>query len=193
MQTEYEATFTHIDKDTVRQLLQKTGAVLVRPEFMQKRVTFNLPPGQNNNTHWVRVRDEGDRVTMSLKTVAGDKITDQKEICLTVNNYDDAAELLKNIGCRQKSFQESRRELWRLDKAEVTIDEWPFLEPFVEIEGKSELEVKQTVNKLGFDWNKAKFCSITTLYKEKYGVSDEQVNNQTPRIVFGENNPFIKQ
>jgi hypothetical protein len=31
------------------------------------------------------------------------------------------------------------------------IDEWPFLEPFIEVEGGSELGVRQVSEKLGFD------------------------------------------
>ena len=111
-------------------------------------------------------------------------------ICLKVDNFDNAISLLVTIGCVQKSYQETRRELWILDGVEITIDEWPFLEPFVEIEGESEVEVGSVAEKIGFDWSQAKFCSVTNLYEEKYGVSKEVINNQTPKIVFEMANPF---
>ena len=191
MPTEFEATFVEINKDTMRSKLTAVGAFLVRPEYLQTRVTFNLPPGQDQKTSWVRVRDEGDKITLSLKRVSGDKITDQEETCLVVNDFKMAIDLINSLGCQQKAFQESKRELWKLNEVEVTIDEWPFLEPFVEIEGDSEQAVRGVSEQLGFVWDKAKFCSVTTLYKEKYGVSDYQINDQTPKIVFGEANPFI--
>ena len=45
MQIEYEATFTNIDKDDIRQRLKKVGAKLSQPEFLQKRAVFYLPKG----------------------------------------------------------------------------------------------------------------------------------------------------
>lgn len=191
MYTEFEATFTNIDKDDIRNRLKNAGAKLIRPEFMQKRVVFNLPQGHEIPGGWLRVRDEGDKITMSLKIVNGDKIEDQKETQLTVNSFDEAATILETIGCDKKAYQESKRELWELDGAEITIDEWPFLEPFVEIEGKSEEEVKNVSEKLNFDYSKAKFCAVDVLYSEKYGISQDKINNHTPEILFNGQNPFI--
>jgi adenylate cyclase class 2 len=107
-----------------------------------------------------------------------------------VNDFTKAQQLLTAIGCRKKAFQESKREIWQLDGVEITINEWPFLEPFVEIEGKAEKPVKSACRKLGFDYSKALFCSIDTLYADKYGFSAKVINNQTPRICFDMKNPF---
>ena len=73
------------------------------------------------------------------------------------------------------------------------IDEWPFLESFVEIEGKSEKEVKKVSEKLGFDYKDAVFGPVGILYSEKYGVTEEFVNNEVKEILFDENNPFINK
>lgn len=188
---EYEATFTNINKDTVRQILKKNGAALVKNEYLQRRTVFTLPEDKDSDSTWLRVRDEGDRITMSFKIVDGNKIADQKEICVEVSDYNEAVALLKAIGCQEKAYQETKRELWRIGKVEITIDQWPFLEPFVEVEGKSEDKVRQVSEKIGFDWKKAKFCAIGTLYKEKYGLSLDEINNKTPRIIFNMENPFI--
>lgn len=193
MEIEYEATFIPVDKEEMRMRLKKADATLVRPEYGQRRTVFELPKGNEVNGAWLRVRDEGDKITMSLKVVDGDRITDQKEVCITVSNYEAAVKLLTGIGCQMKAYQESRRELWTLDGVEITIDEWPFLEPFVEVEGRSEREVRSVSEKVGFDWDLAKFCAVGRLYKEKYGVSLDEINNHTPRIVFGEKNPFISR
>ncbi len=189
MEIEYEATFTNINKDQIRKKLKSVNAKLLKKEFLQKRIVFNLPDSQSNS--WLRVRDEGDKITMSIKIIEGNKIHSQKEICLTVSSFQDAELFLNKLGCVKKSYQESKRELWLLDDVEVSIDEWPFLEPFIEIEGKNEKEVKQVVEKLGFDYSKALFCSVTTLYKMKYCIDEDIINNQTPKIVFSEKNPFI--
>lgn len=193
MEIEYEATFTNINKDEVRAKLKEIGAKLLKPEFLQKRVVFNLPHDKEIKGGWMRVRDEGDKITMSLKVVDGDRIQDQKEICLKVDNFDNAVQLLELLGCQKKAYQENKRELWLVGEVEVTIDEWPFLEPLVEVEGKSEEVVKLVSEKLGFDYNQALFCAVGPIYSKKYGIPEDVINNQTPKIVFGDKNPFVKE
>ncbi len=192
MNIEYEATFPNIKKDTVRARLAAVGAECTRPEFLQKRSGFHLPDGHEIPGGWLRVRNEGNKITTSLKIVDGSNIESQKELCLAVDDFDKAMQFLSALGARQKTYQESKRELWRLDEVEITIDEWPFLEPFVEIEGKSEQAVRAVAEKLGFDYATAKFCAVTTLYAEKYGISEDRINNHTPRIVFDMKNPFLR-
>lgn len=193
METEYEATFPNVDKEYIRKILKNVGAKLVKPEFMQKRSVFLLPSGHEIKGGWLRVRDEADKITMSLKVVNGTRITDQKELCLKIDNFKDAEELLERIGCKKKAYQESKRELWTMLGVEVTIDEWPFLEPYIEIEGKSESDVKKAAKRLGFDYKDALFCSVDTLYKMRYGITEDLINNKIPRIVFSGRNPFINK
>lgn len=192
MAIEYEATFVNINKNDIRTRLKKAGAKLIKPEFLQKRVVLHLPKGHEINGGWLRVRDESDKITMSLKVVTGGKIENQKEVCLKIDNFDEAIKLLEQIGCEPKAFQETKREIWEIDGVEVTIDEWPFLEPLVEVEGKSEASVKSVSEKLGLNYKDAVFCSADFLYSKKYGISKNVINDLTPRLVFGEKNPFLK-
>jgi adenylate cyclase, class 2 len=184
MHIEYEATFCDIEKDAIRATLRDVGAVLITKEFLQKRVVFNLPSGHEIDGGWLRVRDEQDNITMSLKIVANNgRIEDQ---------FESACEMLAMIGGEKKAYQENRRELWRLDGADITIDEWPYLEPFVEIEAESEKIVKRVAKKLGFDYRAAYFGSVDGLYATAYGISEDRINNHTPRIVFDmKKHPFI--
>lgn len=193
MEIEYEATFINIDKEKIRKKLKEVGAKLVKPEFVQKRVVFNLPKGHEIKGGWLRIRDEEDKITMSLKVVDGNKIENQKEACIEVDDFQKAELLLITIGCEKKAYQENKRETWSLKDVEVTIDEWPFLESFIEIEGKSEKTVKKIAEKLGFNYKEALFCSIDVLYNKKYGIPLDVINNQTPEITFHGPNPFINK
>jgi adenylate cyclase class 2 len=185
---EYEATFVNVDHDEIRERLEKLGAVRIKDETFFKRVTLNLPSGDKNS--WIRVRDEGDKITMSLKSICGEGIECQKEICLEVDNFDSSVSMLEKIGCVKKSYQETKREIWELDGVEIMLDEWPHLEPFVEVEGKNEEDVKRVCELLGFGYDDAIFDSITKLYALKYGVLEDVINNEIPRICFDEENPF---
>ncbi len=193
MQTEYEATFPNINKDEIRDRLKKAEAKLIKPEFLQRRTVFHLPSGHEIPDGFLRVRDEGDQITLSLKVIKEGKIEEQKEICLKIDNYDEGIDLLKKTGCEQKSYQETKRELWHLDDTDVTIDEWPYLEPLVEVEGSSEEVVKSVSGKLGFDYSTAVFGPISVLVRRKYGISEEIINNQTPLITFSSPNPWLKK
>lgn len=192
MEIEYEATFPNIDKEEIRKKLRSLKAKLIKKEFLQKRTVFHPPFDTGLEGGWLRVRDEGGKITMSLKIVKGNKIHDQKEICLGVSDFTEAQNFLIAIGCKRKAYQETKREIWRLDNVEVCIDEWPFLEPFVEIEGKSEKEVKKVAIKLGFDYNKAIFGDVSILYSKKYNVSEDIINNKTSKITFAQN-PFLQK
>lgn len=192
MDIEYEATFPNIDKNAIRNALKKIGAKRVHPEFLQKRVVFYLPKGHEIEGGWVRVRQEYDKITTSLKIVNGEKITDQKEACVTVNDFDQAVALLEGVGCIKKSYQENKREKWSYDEVEITINEWPFLESFVEVEGKSEDAVEKVSSLLCFDYAQAVFGSTDVLICKKYNVSPDKVNNHTPLIVFGGKNPYLE-
>lgn len=138
MKTEYEATFLNIDKADFVNKLKENGAELVRPEYLQKRITLELPKEKQDKNTWLRVRDEGGKITMTLKSVDGKTITGQKEILVKVGSFEDSVALLEVIGCERKSYQESRRELWKFNEVEIAIDTWPFLDTYVEIEGPSE-------------------------------------------------------
>jgi adenylate cyclase class 2 len=193
MQTEYEATFSNINKDEVRQRVKAAGAKLIHAERLMRRTVFTPPRRENIEDSWLRVRDEGDKTTMSLKVVSGHSIEDQKESYLEVNDYDAAVDFLKSIGCQQKAYHETKREMWDLDGVDICIDEWPFLEPFVEVEGKDEAAVRAVSEKIGFNYQKAIFCAVDYQYSQKYGLSEHEINNNTPKIAFEMENPFINR
>jgi len=60
----------------------------------------------------------------------------------------------------------------------------------VEVEGKSEKEVKDASEKIGFDYSRALFCAVGKLYQMKYGIHPDHINT-TEKIVFGIKNPFL--
>lgn len=194
MQIEYEATFANIDKDNIRSRLLRAGAICEREEFLQKRITFDVPQTCPLDNAWVRVRDEGNRATLTLKDMPpeGGAIEEQKESEVVVSDFNETIEIMRNIGLTEKAFQESYREIWLLDAVEIMIDEWPWLEPFVEIEGMSESVVKSVAQKLDFDWEKAIFGAVCIQYHGKYGVAHNVINYETKRFVFGERNPFVE-
>jgi adenylate cyclase class 2 len=190
METEYEAKFLDVDKEQVRNRLVSGGAILQRPEFAQKRWVFNLPPEKHSPLVFARVRDEGGIVTVTWKRFSGGEIDNPEEIELVVDSFDKAVELLTELGCTPTSFQENRRELWHLGGAKITIDSWPFYEPFVEVEGASEEIVRNASIKAGFNWDEALFCGVSKLYQMKYG--EHVLIREMPKLMFDMPDPFVR-
>lgn len=177
MQIELEAKFLDIDTEKLRALLTEKGATLVHPERLMRRKTFDYPDKRLKKIGgWIRVRDEGDKVTLAYKQVAHRGIDGTKEISLVVESFDIVSNLLLAIGLDNKSYQETKRERWDLDGVEVTIDTWPWIPTFVEIEGISEEKLRETAKQLGLDWNAALHGSVETAYQAYFNVSEEEIN-----------------
>jgi len=45
---------------------------------------------------------------------------------------------------------------------------------------------------LGFDYSQAVFGAADQVIRMKYGLPESAVNNEIPRIVFNEPNPYLK-
>lgn len=171
MKPEIEATFINIDKDNIRSKLKTIGAKLIQAELLMRRTIFNL-----GKKSYARVRDEGNRITMSYKHLDSLSLSGMKEICLEVNDYDEAINFLQACGLKVKAAQESYREEWELDGVEITIDTWPWIPSYIEIEGPSEAEVKRVATKLGFQMKNALYGAVDEVYKVYYDITSDDIN-----------------
>jgi len=186
MQTEFEATFINIKPDEIRIKLKALGAKQIKPETLIRRVNF-FPPN-NDKFGWMRVRDEGDKITLSYKRYLGakngHKIDSQQEIFLEINSFEEGIKLLESVGAKKKSYQETKRESWRLGEIEFDMDTWPGLEPFLEIEGPNEPTIKEVAEKLQLDYSQAIFGPVGLIYEKMLGIPQPIINNETPEITF---------
>lgn len=174
MKTEIEVKFADIDVDTIRNSLKKAGAECEQPMRLMKRALIEEPHHEAQHA-FIRVRDEGDKITLTFKRradQAASSIDSVKELEVEVSDFDKTVELFSEAGWQYKTFQESRRETWKLDDVEVVIDEWPWLKPYIEIEGESEGAIKEVAAKLGLDWSKVLFGHIDALYARYYEFLD---------------------
>ena len=180
MNNEIEASFLDVNKDDLREKLKVAGAECIKPEIMMRRTVFDSGPHS-----FARVRDEGDKIVMTYKNFEDeDSIMGVKEVNLIVNNYDDAVKFIAGCGLEQKAVQETYRETWILDGVEITIDTWPWIPTYSEIEGPSEEAVWSVAEKLGFKKEDAMFGAVDKIYNHYYGVDMDIVDFETPVINF---------
>lgn len=177
MKTEIEAKFLDVDIYKFRKKLKKIGAIVKQPLRLMRRKNFDFSDFRlEKDGGWVRVRDEGDRVTLSYKQLNERTLHGTKEVTIVVDSFEETCVFLESIGLKNYSYQETKRESWILEEVEIEIDTWPWVPEFIEIEGKSENEVKSMAEKLNLDWEKALFGSVEIVYQQYYDVSEEEVD-----------------
>jgi adenylate cyclase class 2 len=171
MKAEIEVKFLDIDIEDVRRRLEKAGATLEQPMRLMRRVLIEEPHHAKEDSY-IRIRDEGNRATLTFKRRSSPdgkgSINDTEEIETTVGDFDTAVSIFSEAGWHYVSNQESKRETWRLDGAEVVIDQWPWINPYIEIEAETEEIVRRVADALGFDWKNAVFGSANVIFKRDY-------------------------
>ncbi len=185
MQTEIEAKFLDVDHDAVRTRLRQLGATCEQPMRLMCRKNYDFPGSLLDGRHaWVRVRDEGDKVTMSYKQLNDRSLHGMQEVNLVVDSFGAAEAFLQAVGLRATNYQETKRESWLLDGTiEIELDEWPWIKPFLEIEGPTEQAVRDAAAKLGLAWKDALHGSVEVAYQAEYDVTEQEVD-AWPEIAF---------
>lgn len=179
MQTEIEAKSLNADHQALRARLRELGAVLEHPMRLMRRYNFDFPDGrlQKEQKGWARVRDEGGKITASYKQLNGRTLHGTKEVCVTVNSFDDAKALFEALGLVPTSYQETKRESWHLGELEIELDHWPWTKPYIEIEAPDETAMKDIFAKLDLDYAQAVFGSVEVVYQNEYDVDEATVQN----------------
>ena len=178
METEIEAKWLSIDAGKLRKILKDIGATLKSPERLMIRRNFDFPGDTLEKVGgWVRVRDEGDKVTMSYKQLNDRTLHGTKEVNIVVGDFHAACTFLESIGLKQVSEQETKRESWRLGDTEIEIDTWPWIPTFVEIEAKCEEDIRKAAALLKLDYADALHGSVEVAYQAEYDVSEEEIDH----------------
>lgn len=178
MQTEIEAKFLDVDHDALRARLRALGATCEQPMRRMVRKGYDFPDErlriQNNG--WARVRNEGDKITMSYKQLNDRSLTGTQEVCVTVDNFDQAGAFLESLGLICNTYIETERESWRLGDVEIELDQWPWTKPYIEIEAADEATLKVVAEQLGLDWSHALHGSVEVVYTAEYDIAESDVN-----------------
>lgn len=191
MKTEFEAKFINVDINDIRNRLKQNGATLEKPMHEMKRVTIDTPEMKKKDA-FVRIRDEGDKTTITYKQFDSLSVDGAKEHEIVVDSFNEAVSLFSAAGLKYGSFQESRRETWVLSGAEVVIDQWPWLNPYIEVEGTSSEHVQQVAEKLGFKWNTALFGDVMAAFRAQYPhLSKNDTIGNLPEVRFEDPLPSL--
>lgn len=178
MPAEIEAKFLNITPEVMQEKLRAAGYICTVPNRMMTRATLHAPADRRNIHEWWRVRDEGTGITtMTWKKTDADTIDGTQELEIVVSDFETAVQILITTGLELVARQESRRETWTRGDIEVVIDEWPGLNPLMEIEGPTAELVEQAAHELGLSMSNAVFGGVGKVYHLELGYVPEAVNN----------------
>lgn len=164
MNKEYETKVIHINKEEIIKKLKDLGAKKTKDALMRRWVFDWVDKDPEKVNEWIRLRDEGDKTTITYKNKTED--ADTKEIEVEVNNFNDAALLLQQIPFKRKFYQENKRIVYELNEIEFMIDTWPGLKPHLEVEGKSKEKMIEGLTLLNLNGKEKGDISVNSLYEE---------------------------
>lgn len=166
MDTEIEVKILDINVEEIKEKLKVLGAKILKERNM-RRYVYDLIPKKDNS--WIRLRDNSDFVTLTIKEINNDDIDGTKELEIKVSSFDKTDEILRNLGYEYKRYEENKRISYNLDGVDVEIDFWPEIPAYVEIEGKTAEDVKRVVEKMGFKIEDTTSINTMKVYN-KYGL-----------------------
>lgn len=185
MNIEYEVTYPNVNHNSLREIIKKLGWVCVQEKTLMKRVVFKQKDKPLQKSYF-RVRDEWNRITCTYKTLSdGDlDIESMKEVETEVSDFDAMKKILELSWLIQSAYQESYRETWSIwGEVYFMLDQWPWIQAFIEVEWSNEEIVKEYSFKLWFDYSQGVFGAVDQLYFLEHWIPHD-VTNQTPVITF---------
>jgi predicted adenylyl cyclase CyaB len=130
MPLEYEYQFYNYDKSTIIKSIKNIG-FKKKGQFIFRIMLFTHPL----NTPWsyIRIRDEGHRITLTYKT-KDPKSKFENEDEVLIDNFNNGVEILFGLGCKKKFYYEKIREIWSVNNNEIIFDINPGAPERMEIE-----------------------------------------------------------
>ena len=120
---------------------------------------------------WIRLREDVEKVELTVKYIYNSKaeyqIDDVKEIEIVVDNFETANKLVEELGYYKRKLVEKKRTSYSLHGLQIEIDEWPLLEPYVEIEGDNVKKIYELAEQLGYPEKLVKVMNTEDVYLEK--------------------------
>lgn len=174
MKLEYEYNFHYFDKKTIIKAIVENGGYK-KGSFLFKIIVFHHPTQEPNT--YIRIRDEGHRVTMTFKSKGKSEFSHESEVI--INDFNQGVQILKGLGCTVKYYYEKIREIYHLGMTEVDFNQSPGIPETLEIESKNKKELDRITKLVGLD-KETRVVAQTNLYEINYGfVIPKEVINLT--------------
>lgn len=181
---EYEIVIQdkNIPMSELKERIKSLGGEIIQEESIFYHFKYLHP--YNNNKAFIRLRNEVDKITLTYKIHDG-KFPREHEII--VNNFKEAHDILKLLGCQYDYECHKLREIWSLKGCkEIVFDTYPGVETYAELECDNEKDIKLVLEKLKLNTNFDEYerISINKYYQEKYGIIVKSKNKLTFKTAY---------
>lgn len=137
-----------------------------------------------NPNKWIRLRKSNDKVELTIKHIFeknNSNIEKVMEYEIKVNDFEETNKLLNNIGLVKRNYQEKIRHSFQYKNASIEIDEWPLINPYLEIECDDEDLIDELINLLKINKENIVSKNTTQVYKDNgiiiHDIEDLKFNN----------------
>ncbi len=171
MPKEIELKVLDVNKE---QLIKRLKALKARKLPVQnfRRIIFFIKDDKKESV-WLRLRTDGKKVTLTLKEQFGSGLTQTNEYETEVKDFKTTAKILCK-SFKRFVYEETTRIPYLYKGAEITIDKWPDIPWFMEIEGKSKDHVMQLYKELNVSGRPVGNINADVAYK-MYGLNFEEI------------------
>lgn len=121
-----------------------------------------------NPNKWIRLRESNGKVELTTKHILkkkNNKFQNVIESEVEVSSLEEANLILESIGISRRSYQEKTRYSYKYKDAEIEIDLWPLLNPYLEIESDNEEVINEIIEKLKLSNYEIVSLNTEQLYK----------------------------
>ena len=123
-----------------------------------------------NPNKWIRLRQNNKKIELTSKHIiekSNKKFQEVHEVEINVSDFNETNLFLESIGISKRSYQEKIRYSYIYKDAEIEIDIWPIIDPYLEIECDNDDTINEIIDKLNLKDKKIVSINTEELYKEK--------------------------
>ena len=162
MSKEIERRFYTFDRRELEEKIKEYGGVK-KGMFKFQILAFVPPEGYSV----LRLRDEGFRITFTIKKKTADGYEEENEVI--VNNFKEMRIIVEKMGHHKKYLMQKIREIYDIENSELVFDHYPGLPGYIEIESPTEEELFSLADKLGLRRDEEQI-EAGDLYENYYGI-----------------------
>lgn len=166
---EIEARFKDIRADEIIQKIIDLGGVNTGEKFLEETIFYDKELKWRDQGKFARLRSFDGKNIFTYKHIKKDSIDGAEEIEFSIDKPSQLNEFLSRLEIIAFRTQQKKRHTLILDGVTLDIDQWPLIPPYLEIEGKSELEVRTVAERIGLKWEDALFIDARKII-EGYGI-----------------------
>lgn len=188
MEVEYEGRILDISPEEMRTKARALGGYMKAPLTLYRRSVFKLCDVERG---FVRVRDEGDKITMTAKIFKNKDFPEEYELGIK-DSFESGQAFLRALNLTEKAYHETIREKWFIPRrigsaselCELTIDYIPGLPAYSEIECKNQSDLRRACQLLNVKYGDLIFGGYGNVFVHYYGMAAKDINDEIPRLTF---------